>query len=354
MSDNFFSRRGFLRGASAMALLSGFSGCRMFGCAGGLKPTRGVVLGCPDLSGDFDWPRLAQEAGLTTIGTHFGPGDVMPFLKSAKGRRFLDSCGERGIEVEHELHALQYLLPRERFGAEKELFRMNGKGERVCDGNCCVTNPRALEIISARAVEVARVCRSTTGRYYYWLADGKPVCQCPKCREFSAADQSVIVENAIVKALRAEIDPAATLSHLAYYHTLMPPTKVKPHEALFLEFAPIKRWELTKRRDPLVEGGKDLRELDALLKVFPVETAQILEYWLDESLFSGWKRPYVKMPWNGPLTREEVKAYAKRGIRHFTTFGVYLGDEYIRSHGPDFVGPVKEYAKILAEETQNI
>ena len=30
------------------------------------------------------------------------------------------------------------------------------------------------------------------------------------------------------------------------------------------------------------------------LEVFPVETAVVLEYWIDVSMFSGWKKPAVK------------------------------------------------------------
>lgn len=346
-------RREFLGGMSSLAVLSALSGCRTAGCAGGIRSTRGVVVGVKDLSGNFDWPKLAADAGLTTIGTHFGPKDVIPFLKSDKGKRFIDSCAKHSIEVEHELHALQYLLPRELFSTNPELFRMDYNGIRRNDGNCCVTNPKAIEIITEKAVEVARVCRPTTGRYYYWLADQLPVCQCENCRTFSDTDQSIIVENAIIKALRREVDPNATLSHLAYFNTLTPPKKVKPHEGLFLEYAPIKRWHRTHIRYPLVEGGKELDELDELLKVFPAETAQVLEYWLDESLFCGWRRnnrPLAKIPWNSALTRAEVQAYRKRGIRHFTTFAVDLSDEYNEMFEPDFDEPVKDYARILKEE----
>ena len=57
------------------------------------------------------------------------------------------------------------------------------------------------------------------------------------------------------------------------------PKKVKPEKGVFLEYAPIKR-----RYDIPLEQQQDLAEglaaLDANLKVFPKETAQVLEYWL--------------------------------------------------------------------------
>ena len=342
-------RRDFLRGAAAVSM-AGFGGCALCRCVGcAPAATRGVVVSAKNLSGAFDWPRLAREAGLTTIATHIGPEDVLPFMKSDLGRRFTEACAANGIAVEHELHAMDYLLPRHFFDREPELFRMNAKGERERKSNCCVSNPRAIEIVAERAVEVAKVCRPTTGRYYSWFTDNGDLCHCPKCRDLSGADQATIVENAIVRALRREIDPGATLSHLAYLTTLDTPKAVRPDPALFLEFAPIRRWNRTTKREPLTEGGEYLSRLDDLLTVFPASTAQVLEYWLDASLFCGWKKPLVRIPWNAEKTRAEVAAYAKRGIRHFTTFAVSVDDDYIKEFGPDSLGCVGEYGRILRE-----
>ena len=308
--------------------------------------TRGVVVSAKDLSGGFDWPKMAHEAGLTTIATHVGPEDVIPFMQSDAGKRFVDSCVRYGISVEHELHAMDYLLPRSLFDREPELFRMNEAGVRERKANCCVTNPRALEIIAQRAVEVARICRPTTGRYYFWPSDSSLVCKCPNCREFSASDQALLVENAIVAALRREVEPFATLSHLAYTVTLGVPKAVRPDSGLFLEFAPFRRWGGTKKRIPLVEGGEWLARLDALLEVFPRESAQVLEYWLDESLFSGWKKPLVKIPWDAAQTRADMEAYSKRGIRHLTTFAVSVNGDYVKAFGEDSLECVKEYGRL--------
>ena len=343
-------RREFIRGAAAALSFAGMGGCAS-GRGGGRLPraTRGVVVSAKNLSGAFDWPRLAREAGLTTVATHIGPEDVLPFMKSDLGRRFTEACAANGIAVEHELNAMDWLLPRDRFDREPALFRMNAKGERERKSNCCVSNPHAIEIVAERAVEVAKVCRSTTGRYYYWFTDNGDLCRCPKCRDLSGADQATIVENAIVRALRREIDPEATLSHLAYLTTLATPKAVAPDPALFLEFAPIRRWHRTTKREPLTEDGEYLSRLDDLLTVFPAATAQVLEYWLDESLFCGWKKPLVRIPWDAERTCAEVAAYAKRGIRHFTTFAVSVDDDYVKDFGVDSLSCVKEYGRILKE-----
>ena len=51
-----------------------------------------------------------------------------------------------------------------------------------------------------------------------------------------------------------------------------------------------------QQQDPKLAEG--LHALEANLEVFPKDTAQVLEYWLDVSRFSRWKRPGVKLPWN--------------------------------------------------------
>ena len=110
-------RRDFIRQATAALAAAGAGGCRMFGRRKNdqARDTRGVVVSARDLSGAFDWPRLAREAGLNTVATHIGPRDVMPFMQSGRGARFVDACARNGLQVEHELHALDWLLPRAMF-----------------------------------------------------------------------------------------------------------------------------------------------------------------------------------------------------------------------------------------------
>ena len=83
-----------------------------------------------------------------------------------------------------------------------------------------------------------------------------------------------------------------------------------------------------ERREP-----RGLRALDANLQVFPKETAQVLEYWLDMSRFSGWKRPTGKLPWKEDVFLADVKTYRQRGIRHITTFAAWIDAEYQQRYG---------------------
>ena len=345
------SRRNFIWNTGALCIAGATTGCATEPSRAAARPTHGAVVRARDLEGSFDWPKLAHESGLTTLATHIGPEDVMPFLRSERGKKFLDECLRHGLEVEHELHAMDYLLPRELFSKEPELFRMDANGRRTPKYNCCTSNPRALEIIASRAVEVAKVCRPTTGRYFFWLSDNGNLCNCPKCRAMSGADQAIAVENAIVRALRAEIDSRATLAHLAYQVTMETPTQ-KPHPGIFLEYAPIRRWREgdTVDRKDLTPGSRFVSRLVELLKVFPVETAQVLEYWIDASLFCGWKKPLVRIPWDAERTRADVMAYRRLGIRHVTSFAVDVSDDYLSAFGPSSVEVVREYGSILAEE----
>ncbi len=313
--------------------------------------TRGVILHSQDLASSLPWPKLAKEAGLTTIATHFGPQDVIPFLQSERGRQFLRECEENGLQTEHELHAMSYLLPRDLFKKDPSMFRMNEKGERTPDCNCCAHSSEALSIIAENAVKAARIARSTTHRYFYWLDDGRDGCHCPRCRELSVSDQALLIENAIIKALRSEISPQASLAHLAYAKTFKPPKQIKPDPGIFLEFAPINRsWTV-----PLSDGKggvpgqpnhkSQLTALDQNLKIFPAETAQVLEYWLDVSLFSRWKKPAVKLPWHPEVCRKDVQTYRDRGIRNITSFAVYIDDAYQKRYGD--LSFIKDYGKIL-------
>lgn len=323
------NRRQFLiRSASSAAALAW---PRDLWAAAGRFATRGVVLVPEDLS-LADWPERAKQAGLSTIGIHHqnSPRAVIRWIQSEAGQKFLARCRSLGVEVEYELHAMKELLPRDLFKKAPELFRMNEKGERMADANCCAHSRQALEIIGENAVAIARVLRPTTGRYFYWGDDGRPWCQCPKCRGLAPAEQALLVENSICRALRRS-DAKAQLAHLAYHNTLKPPRQVTPGEGIFLEYAPINR-----RYDIPYEGqsGRDaLEALDANLEVFARPTAQVLEYWLDVSRFSRWKRPGVKVPWKKDVFLADVEAYRKRGIRHVTTFAAWIDADYAKRFG---------------------
>lgn len=305
--------------------------------------SRGVVITPDDLT-LVDWPDRAKAAGLTTIALHPTVPVVTRFIDSKRGQEFLDRCRKLGLHVEYELHAMSDLLPRSLFETHRALFRMNENGDRTPDANLCVNSADALAIAAENAVAIGRKLRPTTGRYFYWGDDGQPWCRCPDCRGFTDSDQALTLNNCVVKALRRS-SPNAQLAHLAYHNTVAPPRATRPEPGVFLEFAPIHRTydrPFAAQSGPGARDGLDL--LDANLAVFPRDTAQALEYWLDLSRFSGWKRPAPMLPWRPEVFRADLGSYGSRGVRNLASFAVFLDADYVRAFGDP---PLRDYGRAM-------
>lgn len=305
--------------------------------------TRGVVLVSSDLA-LRDWPERALGAGLTTIALHPFPAEIIGFIGSEDGKGFLERSRALGIGVEYELHAMRELLPRELFIRDPSPFRMNEAGERTPDANLCVSSERALEIVAKNAIRVSRALRPSTGRYFLWGDDGMPYCRCPNCIGLSDSDQALVLENRILEALLTE-DQGAKVAHLAYARTLEPPRRIRPERGIFLEYAPInRRYDLSLSSNEAAEQRHHIEQLDANLEIFGIDGAQALEYWLDASRFSSWKKPAVKIPFDLKVLAEDVETYGSRGIRHITSFAVWVDNEYIARYGDP---PLIEYGRTL-------
>jgi len=316
-----------------------------------LFATRGVVLVPSDLS-LADWPERAKAAGLTTIALHADRDlwRVHAFLNTQAGAAFIEQCQKLGLHVEYELHAMRQLLPRDLFRLDPTLFRMNEEGERVPDYNLCVHNQDAIDIVIENVLVAAQMFQPTTGRHFYWGDDGRPWCRCPKCRGYSDSDQALILENHIIAALRQR-DPNAQLAHLAYFNTLEPPKDVRPGDGIFLEYAPIRRRFDIPYANQTGPGYQDpLDCLDANLEIFSPSDAQVLEYWLDVSLFTRSQKDrtttHVRLPWSLDIVKNDLETYAARGIRHITTFAVLLDRTYVSRYGDT---PLKEYGSAFQE-----
>ena len=313
--------------------------------------TRGVVLTPRDIA-TWSWPQEARESGLNTLATHGSPGEIARFLATREGEAFLAASRDLGLDVEHETHAAGELLPRRLFHRDPAMFRMDERGDRVPDWNLCVHSKEAVGIACQNAEAFARALDPTTGRFFFWTDDARPMCRCPKCRGLSDSDQALLLENSLIGALRA-VRPDATLAHLAYRNTMPAPTQVKPDPGIFLEFAPIARY----RRAPVspdegrLDGrgtpihAPDLDALDANLDLFGREGARVLEYWLDASMFAGWKRQNCrKIPWTVRHFADDLETYAGRGIRHVATFAAWIDGDYVNRFGEP---PLREYGAAL-------
>ena len=78
--------------------------------------------------------------------------------------------------------------------------------------------------------------------------------------------------------------------------------------------------------------------------MFDPETAIILEYWLDVSLFSRWKKPAVELPWRRDVFLSDIDTFAKMGVKNVTSFALFMDAEYFSKYSAT---PVKEYGEGL-------
>ncbi len=315
----------------------------------GFKSKKGIVVYPSDLTsvGCKQWVRMAHDAGINLIGIHSDTrletlSKLKSFINSEKGELFFSECKKYDIQVEYEMHILMEFLPREIFKDHPEYFREDKSGKRNNDYNMCFTSEPAMEIVKKNAVEMAKWLKPTSHRYFFWTDDVQLYCHCSKCSQYSPSEQVLLYENAILEALR-EYDPRATVAHLAYVQTIILPEKVKPLPGIFFEFAPINR-DYTK---PMSE--EQVNNLKGNLRVFPPETAHILEYWLDVSKFSGWKKDNLKQPlWNREQCSQDLEIYTGLGVRSITTFGAWINADYINKFGKKHTtGMLNEYGEVL-------
>lgn len=316
-----------------------------------MKPTRGVVLLYEDLCDH--WLRWCREGNLTSLGVHKialpGQGSVdalLEALEKPNGRRIIDKLEEAGVDVEYELHALEWLLPRDLFAKNPAMFRVNADGVRTSDCNLCPSSPEALERVSEGAYKLAKILRQKSHRYFFWLDDAaKAGCSCEKCRaaKLNGADQGILTANAIAAGVKA-YDSQATAAYLAYADAKCLPN-IAPAENVFLEFAPMDRDHARPLTDPADQRGPAYcRLLEDLLTVFSAETTHVLEYWLDNALYSGYKMPPVKVPFYADICDADTEFYSSLGIPHIKTFASYICEEYHTLHGEP---PIVEYGMIL-------
>ena len=309
--------------------------------------TRGIVCGWSDVYAPYhtykiDYLNIARMHHLNTFSIYGADRSTNTW------KEYMAEAAEIGVKFEFQEHMMSFLLPRDLFNSHPEYFRMNKQGVRIDDANGCPSSEGAMQEVFKNAKDIGSRYEPTNHRYYFWLDDGGDVCYCDKCKGLSASDQALMFENTVIKALK-ELDPDAMLAHLAYHNTTNAPKSVKPQKDIFLEFAPFYRTWSHALSETWAEGkngwthAKYIKALEDNLKVFPTETAQVLEYWMDDSLFSGWNPSDLKpVPWNSKIFQDDLKTYAKHGIRHITCYCAYVGPEYHKKFGfPEFLN---EYA----------
>ncbi len=306
---------------------------------------KGFILAHTEL--DSRMVERLKESGLDLIGIHPGGGEtaakqldeLLEYLKTPEFTAKLAELEANGMEIEYELHALNWLLPESVLNEHEDWKRVDGEGKRTHKYNFCVSADGVLDYVADRSYYLATQLGQKSHRYNIWMDDIKDgYCHCEKCKGLTAADQTMLFCMAVLKGLR-RYDPEATQSYLAYFDTLEAPKSIPPQEGIFLEFAPIERW---------TQGAThEFDAVPALISYFGADTAKVLEYWVDNSLFSKWKKPPVKCVLDKDGMKRDLKFYRESGFKDMTSFGLYLGQDYTELHG-EF--SIKEYADCFGEE----
>ena len=298
------------------------------------------------------WIDRMADAGITVMGIHPVGGktahlyltELIEQMKTPEYRNLMDYAKGRGLEIEYELHAAGYLLPRELFDTHPEYFRVNEDGERTPDLNLCASSSEALEFVSKRAAELATSLYGSSNNFYFWMDDGRSThCHCEKCASLSPSDHQLTVLNAMLREIRKSI-PDAKLAYLAYIDTIVVPEKIEPHEGIFLEYAPFEKYtNKSENAGELI--AREQKMLKPLLKFFGETDAKVLEYWYDNSLFSNWKKPPKLFKLKEAEMNADIAELKDIGFDSIATFGCFLGEDYETLYGEVDITPFADALK---------
>lgn len=309
----------------------------------------GVVIINQDFT--IDWLDLLSECNLKTIGLHslYSTGGVdghLNWLLEEKTQRLIEKFEDNGFTVEHQLHAVDWLLPRSLFKVHPEWFRENDEGVRSPDWNLCASNADALAFVETSAYKLALLLNQKSHCYYIWSDDCvNSICKCDACRRLSGADQNMIVMKHVLKGLK-RFDKRAQLSVLSYQDSLALPS-VKPDADMFLEFAPVDRNHALPIDGDDESNIRNRKVLEDSLGIFPAATTRILEYFLDVSLFCKWKREDAgALELNEEVLRRDLAYYKRLGVKGVSTFTGFIDRDWRNKYGDD---DIRMYAKAVNE-----
>ncbi len=294
------------------------------------------------------WIDRAAGAGITALGIHPKGGQRAPIylaemvemMKTPEYRALIDYAHERGLEIEYEIHAASYLVPRSLFREKPELFRVNEQGERTAHLNFCLSNGEAMRILAENAAELAENLYGSNDNFYFWLDDCRgSACNCEKCRVYTPSEQQMLAVGAMARAVRAK-KPQARFAYLAYADSMTPPERVKPEEGIFLEYAPMEKYKNEPMSAALAKEEEKM--LPHLLGFFGCEGAKVLEYWYDNSMFSNWEKPPKRFSPDAEAIARDVRTYRELGFEYISSFACFLGEDYEKLYGEADISPFCE------------
>ncbi len=294
------------------------------------------------------WIDRASAHGITVLGIHPKGGrraprylaEMLETVKTPEYRALIDYAHGRGLEIEYELHAASFLVPRALFEEKPWLFRMDEQGKRTPDLNFCPSSEEAMRLLAENSASLASALYGSNDNFYFWLDDCRgSACFCEKCRAYTPSEQQMLAVNAMARAVR-EKKPGARFAYLAYADSMPPPERVKPAEGIFLEYAPMEKYKNEAGSEAL--AAEEEKMLPRLLEFFGREVAKVLEYWYDNSMFSGWEKPPKAFSPDAEAIARDVRAYREMGFEYISTFACFLGEDYEKLHGEVDIAPFAE------------
>ena len=294
---------------------------------------KGLVL----LHGDFSsaWEEPLKAAKIEWLGLHVNPfqATVDEFLAFVDNNRELLSRLEKSMSVDYRLHAVSHFLPRALFDGEKELFRMNEKGERTADYNGCPSSEKTLAMVESGAEKLAKRLKQKSERYHFWTDDdlgGDVRCHCAKCKHLSATEQNLIFYKAMLRGIK-KYDGRAKLSFLVYGEETL---DGELPEGMFIEYAPFRR-----RHDlPFTQGKTNAqyaKRCQSLLDGGKPDEFEVLEYFLSYD--------YVGFCGDNKRVASDIEYYRSLGVERLFTFVVFPEKNYVEKYGFD---GIMQYASL--------
>ncbi|MEN6536431.1 MAG: DUF4838 domain-containing protein [Bryobacteraceae bacterium] len=259
---------------------------------------RGIVVfaSTPGFASLVDF---AAKVKLNTIGLHDTSKEYDAYSLASK------AIGARGLTID----------------AERHLF-----GERFCPDDTA-----ALATEKERFKSYIATLPSQLNDFFLWVADKElPPCASPKYRNYSVSDLVMYFSNEIAQTLR-RTRPQGRYAYLAYLGTEPPPKNVKPGPGVLLEWAPMRQCFAHSFDDPDCPMNRAYRQnIEGYLKLFKPEDAQVLGYWLDDTLFN--RTGYGRLPYRPDVLKADLTYLHKLRVPDVTTFGVITGANYFASH----------------------
>lgn len=319
------------------------------------KIKTGIIIHPDELS--KRWVDRLAANGVDMLGIHPAGGKnaaatlagLVEKIETPEFCGLINYAKQKGLEIEYRSHAAGYLLDRGYFAEHPEYFRENADGKRTADYNLCFSNESSLEIVAENAAILVDKLYGSRDVFYLWCDDIKDAwCHCENCRKLSFADQQLTLLNAMIKAIRKK-RPQARLSYLAYQATIDVPASVKKEDGIFLEYAPFWKWAHRFQTDAnyrtVIQREKSMSA--PLIEYFGKEHSGVLEYWLDNSLFSGWTKPPKRLVTDAANIKKDVTEYAAEGFEEIATFGCYLGEDYETLYGEADISPFSDAVKAV-------